>query len=350
MNPLDIEEKRLIEEEKQRYNQKVCEIFAKQAINKDLVRSSQGFDLPRYIFEWLLSKYQENGELNPDKKRELFTLIEKHYPEPEKLEYYKYRMIKEKETIHILNHYQVKLDARTEKYSIYFPFFASESSNIEIANHIVDENKGLLLNGLWGIASIKHEPFKPKPFHISEFSPVQIREVYLDDYIQARSSFTLPEWVELLINTMGLNPKGFETVREKMYLIARLLPYVEKNYNLVEMGPKGTGKSFLHKNISTHVHVIGGGMVSRAQFFYHISKRQKGLILTNDVVVFDDFSNIRIKGADELIGKLKNYMADGYVDVGSYKESSNGSIVIMGNLAIGENGMPLDKFYFRNLP
>ncbi|MHA1274809.1 MAG: BREX system Lon protease-like protein BrxL [Candidatus Helarchaeota archaeon] len=345
------EEKIDLEEKNNQYQEKILEIFGDAVINKELVKSTHVFDLPRYIFEWLLSKYADGGSLSPDKKRELYTLIEKHYPDPEKLEYYKYRILKDHENVHILNHYRVRLDARSGEYNIYFPFFASESSHIAISEQIVKENKGLLLNGLWGIASIGYDPNSlNRPFSIDEFSPVQIEEVHLDEYIRARSAFTLSEWMELLINTTGLNPTGFPTLEKKIYLLTRLIPYVEKNYNLIEMGPKGTGKSFFHKNISTHVHVIGGGTISRAQLFYHISKRQKGLILTNDVVVFDDFSNIEIKGANEVIGKLKNYMADGVVDVGSYKESSKSSVVIMGNIRIGRDGFPYDDFYFYNLP
>jgi len=337
-------------EEETPYQRKIKTVFGDTIINKELLKIANNIDLPRYIFEWLLSKYTIDGKLNSEKKRALFDLIEKHYPDPDKLEYNKYLLLKERKKISILNHYKVRIDARTEKYEIYFPFFASESQNISISDFMVHENKGLLLNGLWGIATLEYDSAGPRPFRISSFSPVQIQEVHLEDYIKARSSFSLPEWVNILINTMGLNPDGFPTVREKMYLLARLLPYVETNFNLIEMGPKGTGKSFLHKNISTHVHTIGGGTISRAQLFYHISKRQKGLILTNDVVVFDDFTNIRLQGANEVIGKLKNYMADGYVDVGSYKETSNSSVVIMGNLAIGRDGHPREMFYFTVLP
>jgi ATP-dependent Lon protease len=280
----------------------------------------------------------------------LYDLIEKHYPEQDKLEYYKYQIIKEKRQIEILNKYRVELDTRSEEYKVYFPFFASESSNVNISENIVDEYKGLLMNGLWGIASISHDPRKSKPISISRFSPVQIEEIHLDKYINARKNFTISEWIGLLINTMGLNPETFSTIYEKMYLISRLIPYVEKNFNLIEMGPKGTGKSYLHKNISTHVHVIGGGTISRAQLFFHLAKREKGILLNNDVVVLDDFSNIKIRGANEVIGKLKNYMADGIIDVGSFKEPAVASIVIMGNVPLTASGVPATNFYFRNLP
>ena len=332
------------------YKNKVKSIFQETSINKDLVRNAHIRELPRYIYEWLLYKFTVDGELSPDNKRKLFELIEKHYPDPEQVEYYKYLLTKEKQPLSILNKYEVSLNVMTEEYNVYFPFFAGESKNIRIIDNIVDQYKGLLINGIWGIAKIENDPRYNRPLTISSFNPVQIEEVYLDKFIQARKAFTLSEWIDLLINTMGLNPKKFPTLQEKIYLIARLIPYVQNNFNLIEMGPKGTGKSFLHKNISTHVHVIGGGTISRAELIYHMGKRKKGLLLTNDVVAFDDFSNIQIRNANEVIGKLKNYMADGLIDVGAFKENSNASIIIMGNVELNEDGIPANRFYFRTLP
>jgi len=342
----DLEKKENSEE----YEEKVKKIFPETSINKKLVQKTRVRDLPNYIFEWLLYKFTENGELTPENKKRLYELIEKHYPDQEKLEYYKYKIIKEQESLNILNRYQITLDARTEDYKVYFPFFASESRNVHILENLVDQNKGLLQSGLWGISKIRHDPSKEKPFVITDFNPVQIEEVFLDNFINARKHFSLPEWVDLLINTVGLNPNEFPTIKEKIYLITRIIPYVQGNFNLIEMGPKGTGKSYFHKNISTHVHVIGGGTISRAQLIFHMGKKQKGLLLNNDVVVFDDFSNIKIRGAAEVIGKLKNYMADGIIDVGSFKETANTSIVIMGNVTLTEHGYPANRFYFRNLP
>ncbi|MHA1249456.1 MAG: BREX system Lon protease-like protein BrxL [Candidatus Helarchaeota archaeon] len=332
------------------YNEKVKRIFGETCINKKLVHQLRNYELPRYIFEWLVFKFTENGRLTHSNKMKLYNLIEKHYPDQEKLEDYKYQIIKEKKQIKLLNKYRVTLNTRTEEYNVYFPFFASESKDVYILDNIIDQYRGLLINGLWGIASLVHTPTNPKPISIVKFTPLQIEEVHLDKYIEARKYFSISEWINLLINTMGLNPEQFPSIYEKIFLITRLIPYVEKNYNLIEMGPKGTGKSYLHKNISTHVHVVGGGTISRAQLFFHLGNKQKGLLLNNDVVVLDDFSNIRIQGANEVIGKLKNYMADGIIDVGSFKEPASSSIVIMGNVPLNADGKPSTNFYFRNLP
>lgn len=340
----------------QSYREKVRAIFKNTSIDKSLVQTVRVRELPRYIFEWLLSHHvEDSGELTAENKKQLYDLIERHFPDTKNLELYKDMIIMDHEKLHILNKYQVTLDARREEYGIYFPFFANESRNVMLDPTIVVENKGLLVNGLWGIATIAKNLLNRaldinRPFIITGFSPVQIKQVKLEKFIEARKKFTLPEWVGLLINTMGLNHAAFPSVEEKMYLLTRLIPYAENNFNLVEMGPKGTGKSFLHKNISTHVHVIGGGIISRAELIFNIGTKKKGLLLTNDVVVFDDFSNIEIKGANEVIGKLKNYMADGYLDAGSFKEPSNASVVFMGNIALNEDGQPATDFYFRTLP
>jgi len=339
--------------DKNTYVEKVKSIFKETSIDKSLVQSVRVRELPRYIFEWLLSKHtQEDGTLTVENKRKLYDLIERHYPDPGNLELYKDRIIMDLEKLHILNHYKVALNALTEEYNVDFPFFGGEARNVMIDPSIVVENRGLLVNGLWGMASIKknNNPDGRRPFLISSFTPVQIKEVFLDKYLEVRNKFTLPEWIALLINTMGLNPSNFPSVAEKIYVLTRLIPYVENNFNLVEMGPKGTGKSFLHKNISSHVHVIGGGIISRAELLFNLGTKRKGLLMTNDVVVFDDFSNIEIKGANEVIGKLKNYMADGSLDVGSFKESSTASVVLMGNVGLNEEGVPATAFYFRGLP
>ncbi|MHA2000026.1 MAG: BREX system Lon protease-like protein BrxL, partial [Promethearchaeota archaeon] len=338
------------EEAIKRYNDKIKTIFRETCINKALVHDQRARELPRYIFEWLISKHQTDGQLTPENKRDMYRLIEEHYPDPENIELYKHQILMENETLHILNPYKVSIDARSEKYVIYFPFFSSETRNIDIVESIVNQNKGLLTSGLWGIASItKGAPHKP-PFFINAFSPVQIEEVHLDQFIAARAQFNIVEWVELLINTIGLNPTSFPTVNEKMLLLTRLLPYVEPNYNLIEMGPKGTGKSFIHKNTSTHSHVIGGGTISRAQLFYNLGKESRGILLTNDVVVFDDFSNLRIEQANEVIGKLKNFMNDGIIDVGRIRETCGASVMIMGNVELDQDGFPANNFFFRNLP
>ncbi|MHA1767818.1 MAG: BREX system Lon protease-like protein BrxL [Promethearchaeota archaeon] len=338
-------------EKEKNYNDKIKRIFAETSINKVLVRDNLFREIPRYIFEWLLAKFtEENGILTPENKKKLYQLIEEHFPEPENIEVYKKRILKDYETIHILNKFKVSLNALSQEYEVYFPFFAGDSRYVRIEESIVDQYKGLLLNGLWGIATLVHDPSKNKPFSITSFSPVQLEEVYLEQYVEARKYFSLSEWVDLLINTMGLNPDRFPSIPEKIYLLTRMIPYVQNNYNLVEMGPKGTGKSFFHKNISTHVHVIGGGTISRAELIFHMGKKQKGILFANDVVVFDDFSNIRIVDANEVIGKLKNFMADGLIDVGSFKENSNASIVVMGNVELNEDGIPANRFYFKNLP
>jgi len=332
------------------YDLMVKKVFKDACINKMLVHDSHARELPRYIFEWLVSKYQSDGNLTPEAKQELYQLIDEHFPEPERIELYKYRILRQGEEIALLNPLRVRIDSLSNTFVPYMPFFAGESKHLLISDEIVDKNKGLLLNGLWGISTIAPGTSDYKPFKIKSFTPVQIEEVRIEDFIEARGFFSLPEWVDLLINTMGLNPREFPSIAEKVYLVARLIPYVENNFNLVEMGPKGTGKSFIHKNISTHVHVIGGGTVSRAQLFYQLARNERGLLLMNDVVVFDDFSNIRLEQANEVIGKLKNYMADGKVDVGKFNEAATTSVVIMGNVAINEQGEPRERFHFRNLP
>lgn len=332
------------------YNDKVRQVFPGASINKDLIRRNDNPDLPRYIFEWLLSKFIEDGTLSYEQKRKLQDLIEKHVPDPEQLERYKFLILKQNKPQKILNHFKVTLNSKTEKYQVKFPFFSAESNNVEIRDDIVEKNQSLLENGLWGIAKIENNQWSERPFSINQFIPVCIQDVKLDSFIRARNSFSTNQWIDLLINTMGLNPAGYPGTREKIHLIARLIPYVEKNYNLIEMGLKGTGKSFLHKNISTRSFVIGGGTVTRAQLFYHIGKHQKGLIPSHDVVVFDDFSNMEIRDTSQVIGKMKNYMEDGIIDVGSFRETAHCSVVIMGNVIVDRYGDPVSKFYFKLLP
>ncbi|MHA1758886.1 MAG: anti-phage BREX system Lon protease BrxL, partial [Promethearchaeota archaeon] len=151
------------------YEKKVKAIFQEAAINKALVHDSRARDLPRYIFEWLLSKHENNGTLTPEAKRRLFNLIEEHFPDSEFLETYKNKIIKYNEKIIILNPFRVTLDARSEMYNVYFPFFASESRNVGILDEIISQNKKLLENEVWGLATITKGPIDGRPFLIKEF-------------------------------------------------------------------------------------------------------------------------------------------------------------------------------------
>jgi ATP-dependent Lon protease len=168
-----------------------------------------------------------------------------------------------------------------------------------ISDKVVEENEQLLSTGVWGIASLKYsEPImneKEKtitlPVFIEEFKPFHVANINVNEFIEKKEHFTLDEWIDVLINTIGLNPEVY-TQKQKIILISRFIPLVKNNVNLMEFGPRATGKTYFYRNISFYTRIISGGQVTPAQLFYNIARRTIGEIGMKDCIVFDEVSKV----------------------------------------------------------
>ncbi|RLE99537.1 MAG: BREX system Lon protease-like protein BrxL, partial [Thermoprotei archaeon] len=209
-----------------------------------------------------------------------------------------------------------------------------------------------ILSGLWGIGVLEYMPAlaetvrsrsKEKvfftPLILEDFEPFQVYNIDVNTFVEGRYSFSTWEWIDLLIKSIGLNPSVYSP-RQKLLLLYRLVPLVESNVNLMELGPRATGKTYLYRNISYYTRIYAGGTISAARLFYDMRLKVLGDLGTRDVVVFDEIARVRFTNPDEVVAKLKDYMVDGFFERGQLKRAhSDCSLVFMGNIELSERGI-----------
>jgi len=220
--------------------------------------------------------------------------------------------------------YQVRLsnlDLRTEIYTL---------------SKIIKGNLSLLRYGCWGTAGLQYD-FEEvlvgkKCIVMVDFKPVTTSNVDLEDLEKVRKDLTLEEWINLLIDTCGLNPQAY-SFRQKLLYLCRILPLIEENLYLIELGPRATGKTYLYRNMSRYVRIFSGGGVSPAVLFYNAVARELGELAVRDCVIFDEISRIEFPDPYEMVGKLKDYMESGMYERGAMRQVRSGcSIVMQGNI------------------
>lgn len=315
-------------------DRKVISVFGDLAVNKWLALRREVSRLPRFISEYLVSKYIRDHESLEEAFRKIEGIVSELFPEPKDRDRILHRLMNEGK-VRVVDEFKVDVDLHKNIYRLHVPSLRIDNA---IASDDVVKNNERLLSGMWGLGVLVHEPslagsFKDLlPVMLMDFEPFQVVNIDLRGFAEGRRSFTLNEWVDLLITTVGLNPRAYSE-RQKMLLLARLIPLVEGNVNLVELGPRATGKTYLYRNISYYTRIYSGGSVSPARLFYDARLRVAGDIVTHDAVIFDEASRIRFMNADEMLGKLKDYMVDGFFERGSLKRArSDCSLVFLGNI------------------
>jgi len=204
--------------------------------------------------------------------------------------------------------------------------------------HIPDEFhrrfERLLEGGIWAIVDVEYRPNEDggrgSPFHISELKPIELARFDFEEYCAGRKGFTTDEWIDLLLRSSGLEPARFDK-RLKLLLLSRFLPFVEKNYNYIELGPRGTGKSYAFSEMSPYCILISGGKASSANLFYNNARRQVGLVGHWDVVAFDEVGGMKVNDPDT-IQIMKDYMANGRFSRGVTQVHADASLAFVGNL------------------
>lgn len=183
---------------------------------------------------------------------------------------------------------------------------------------------------------------------MTKYRPMQSSNIDMDYFIRQRNQYSLKEWIDLLVRTMGYSEDKY-SFRRKLLLLTRLIPIVEPRANLIELAPKGTGKSYVFSQLSRHAWLVSGGIVTRAQLFYDMTRRQAGIISRYDAVILDEIQTIKLANEGEIVGALKGYLESGEYRVMGYHGTAEAGFVILGNIPI-EDGMPRDENYFEELP
>jgi len=311
---------------------KVRRCFGEYAVDKRLAYDLELAKLPRYVSEFLISEFMSGGEGWEDRLR---RFVREHYYEPEEKEVVKHRLVTEG-VVELIDELRVYVDVAS---GVHVGVVQALDLWAVVPVDIVERNRATLTTGMWGLVTLKRmgEPVevfgRPITAVVVDFKPFQAPDTDLKILEEARGCFTLEEWIEVLINTIGLDPSVY-SFRQRFLLLSRLVPVVEGNVNLAEFGPRQTGKTYLYRNVSNYVRIISGGTISSAVLFYNLRTRVPGELALKDVVVFDEVSKVRFPNPDEVMGKLKDYMESGQYERGDKRVVSDASLVFMGNVAV----------------
>jgi ATP-dependent Lon protease len=332
---------------------KAKSIFGEVCIDKGLFLDSGMLSrsIPTFVAEWILDRFCPDGNLTQDVQDSIQQFIRRHLPRKDQKEEIKHRLSCG-ETLTILDHFSVFVDLKNNIHRVSIPCI-DEKGFIE--SYLLEQYPSLLGGGIWGAGRLVYYPPDPDAslswgqVWLKEFKPMQVASLDLDYYCEARSEFTLLEWRELLVNAMGSNPKAY-TPAQQLFLLTRLLPMVQRRINLIELAPKGTGKSFIFQNLSRHVRVVSGGRITAPVLFYNLASQTPGLLTQFDVVVFDEAQTISFDNPGEVIGILKDYLESGRYTRGSKMATADAGFVLLGNIPVDSRGKPSEPVLFYNLP
>ena len=307
--------------------------FAGRVVRKDLTKLlKEGANVPVYVLEYLLGMYcaVDDDEVIAEGMVTVKNILAENYVRPDEAEKVKSK-IKELGNYKVIDKVTVKLNEDKDKYEAILSNLGVKG--IEISSATIRKYEKLLVGGIWCILNLEYyydEGSKVSPFIISELKPIQMPNLDLQSVFDARKEFTEDQWIDALLRSTGLEPTNFEE-RVKWHLLARLIPLVENNYNMCELGPRGTGKSHIYKEISPNSILVSGGQTTVANLFYNMSSRQVGLVGMWDVVAFDEVAGIRFKDKDG-VQIMKDFMASGSFSRGRDVINANAAMVFVGNI------------------
>ena len=335
--------------------QKIMNAFIGKVVRKDLAfQVKGGLPVPTYVLEYLLGQYcatddEEAIEMGLEKVK---SVIQNNYVHRAEAESVKGK-IREAGRFRVIDKISVTLN---EKLDVYEAEFANLGlTHVPIGTQYVKANPKLLSgNGVWCIVTIGYlqgEDIKVR-WDIQTLKPIQISNIDLQEYIEQRQNFTTEEWLDFMMHTVGLNPENMNR-REKFITLARLLPHVENNFNFVELGPKGTGKSHVFQELSPYGVLVSGGDVTSARLFVRMSGRREelGLVGYWDVVAWDEFEQQKGRSVDAvLIDTMQNYLANKAFNRGKGTHEASASMVFVGNTKHTVPYMLKNTHLFESIP
>jgi len=314
-------------------DKKITNLYPGLVVRKDLVKIVKGNAIvPSYVLEYLLGQYcATSDEASIQTGIETVKeVLRNHFVHRNEAELVK-SIIKEKTRHKVIDKISVTLNDSTDAYEASF-------SNLGIKKVLIDsdtvkKHPRLLVSGVWCIADLEYEFSEDSrfiPWILNSLKPIQISHFDFDGYLATRKQFTTDEWIDLLIQTIGFNPEILGK-RSKLLQLVRLIPYCERNYNLIELGPKGTGKSHIYSEFSPHGILISGGEITVPKLFVNNSTGKIGLVGYWDAVAFDEFAGKQKKVDKALVDILKNYMANKSFSRGVEMLGAEASMVFVGN-------------------
>jgi ATP-dependent Lon protease len=334
-----------------------CERFAGKVVRKDLTKKiKEGANVPTYVLEYLLGMYcaTDDEDSIAEGIERVKAILSDNFVRPDEAEKIKSK-IREQGVYTVIDKVEARLDPENDNYKCVFSNL--NIKNVVIADSYIKKFEKLLSGGIWCILRMsynrledryddepnpigfrtdfekpKHKGKKDKisPFEVDELTPIQLPNMDMDELFNGRAGFTKEEWIDALMRSIGMEPTQLDQ-RVKWHMLERMVPLVENNYNLCELGPRGTGKSHIYKEISPNSILISGGQTTVANLFYNMSSRTIGLVGMWDCVAFDEVAGITFKDKDG-IQIMKDFMASGSFARGKEEKNASASMVFVGNI------------------
>ncbi|MCF7790534.1 MAG: BREX system Lon protease-like protein BrxL [Victivallales bacterium] len=333
-------------------DKKINEYFPGTVVRKDLVKTVKGNAIvPSYVLEYLLAQYCATSDEDTIQSgiETVKEILRKHYVHRNEANFVRSE-ISRKGRLKVIDRVSVEFNPATDCHEAAF-------ANLQIKKVLIDsdtvkKHKKLLVGGVWCISEIEYIPSEDKkicPWILNSIKPIQMSHFDFFDFVEHRKNFNTEEWIDSLIQTIGFNPEMFGK-RSKLTQLIRLIPYCERNYNLIELGPKGTGKSHIYSEFSPHGILVSGGEVSVPKLFVNNSSGKVGLVGYWDAVAFDEFAGKKKRVDKALVDIMKNYMANKSFSRGVETLGAEASMVFVGNTQHSLAYMLMHSDLFCELP
>ena len=333
-------------------DQKAVSVFAGKVVRKDLVRKVKvGANVPVFVLEYLLGKYCATNDAAAIEAgmRVVHSTLSENFVRPDEANKAQ-SMLKDKGKQTLIDKVKVRYLSDDDKHWAELVNFGHK--NVHIPEHYLRDFDRLLMGGIWAQVELRHQydedaKGKRSPFWIEDLRPIQLASFDLDEYRQCRQQFTHEEWIDLLLRTIGMEPSHFDR-RLKLLFLVRLLPLCEHNYNLVELGPRGTGKSYGYQELSPYA-ILMTGPTTVANLFYNMATGKMGLVGIWDAIAFDEVADLQ-KMPKEVVTTLKTYCESGTFARGKDAVSGMASLAMFGNTNQPVEAMVRSSHLFAPMP
>ena len=309
------------------------EHFAGKIVRKDLTKLvKEGANVPVFVLEYLLGSYcaSQDEEVVAEGLQTVKRILAENFVRPAEAEKIK-SLIREKGTYKVIDKVTVELNEKRDVYEAHL--FSLGITGVVVPTGTVKQYEKLLVGGIWALVTLEYffeEAQRHSPFSVRQLKPIQMPNMDMDELREGRKQFNAEQWIDVLVRSSGMEPTTLEP-RVKWHVLARMIPFVESNYNVCELGPKSTGKSHIYKELSPNSILVSGGQTTVANLFYNLARRQVGLVGLWDVVAFDEVAGIHFKDHDG-VQIMKDYMASGSFVRGRGSINASASMVFVGNI------------------
>jgi ATP-dependent Lon protease len=334
-------------------DQKIKKVFPEESVLKikENYGVFEGKNLPSFIKDWLIKRFtDEEDKLDRDS---LLEFIDKFIPQKGSEKRFKGSIMYDRKPQKVLTRIMIEPDIKKGIFRFAIPDLGINFNEGIVREYLLEEHSELKGGEVWGVFTLSYLPkdVAGEAFiELVDYKPFKPYEIDLDYFREGRKDFEIEEWVDLLIRSMEYNPSGFYSLEQKLLFISRLLVFIEPRLNMIELAPKGTGKSYIFNNLSKYGWCVSGGKVTRAKMFYDMSKNTFGFITKYDFVALDEIQTIEFSNDEEMRGALKNYLEFGKFTIANVIGQSNAGLILLGNISLDEDMQPVNKNYFSELP